>query len=46
MQMPYDLDRKGDKWVVRAHSEGGANPHGAVAQPALPPNHPPVGQKK
>ena len=29
MDMPYTLDRKGDKWVVRAHAEGGGNPHGA-----------------
>jgi hypothetical protein len=45
MQMPYDLDRKGDKWVVRAHAEGGANPHGAAGLPSLPPNHPPVGKQ-
>ena len=45
MQIPYTLDRKGDKWVVRAHVEGGENPHGAAglpAMPALPPSHPPV----
>lgn len=42
MQMPYTLDRKGSKWVVRAHAEGGENPHGAAGLPALPPNHPPV----
>jgi hypothetical protein len=42
MQMPYTLDRKGNKWVVRAHAEDGANPHGAAGLPALPPNHPPV----
>jgi hypothetical protein len=45
MQMPYTLDRKGDQWVVRAHAEGGENPHGASGLPSLPPNHPPVGQK-
>jgi hypothetical protein len=45
MQMPYDLDRKGDAWVVRAHSEGGANPHGAGGLPSLPPNHPPLGKQ-
>jgi hypothetical protein len=45
MQMPYTLDRKGDKWVVRAHTEGGENPHGAAGLPAMPPNHPPVGQQ-
>src|SRR5579863_9283699 len=27
MQMGYTLDRKGDKWVVRARAEGGENPH-------------------
>ena len=42
MTMPYTLDRKGDKWVVRAHAEGGQNPHGAMGLPSLPPNHPPV----
>ncbi len=42
MQMPYTLDRSGDKWVVRAHAEGGENPHGAAGLPELPPNHPPV----
>jgi hypothetical protein len=42
MQMAYVLDRKGDSWVVRAHAEGGENPHGAAGLPALPPNHPPM----
>jgi hypothetical protein len=42
MQIPYTLDRKGDKWVVRAHAEGGENPHGAAGLPSLPPAHPPV----
>jgi hypothetical protein len=42
MSMPYTLDRKGDKWVVRAHAEGGENPHGAAGLPSLPANHPPV----
>ena len=45
MQMPYTLDRKGDKWVVRAHAEGGENPHGAAGLPSLPPSHPPVGKQ-
>lgn len=45
MQMPYTLDRKGDKWVVRAHAESGENPHGAAGLPALPPSHPPVGKQ-
>jgi hypothetical protein len=43
MQLPYTLDRKGDKWVVRPHAEGGENPHGAAGLPALPQNHPPMG---
>lgn len=42
MTMPYTLDRKGDKWVVRAHAETGQNPHGTAGLPSLPPNHPPV----
>jgi hypothetical protein len=46
MQMPYTLDRKGGKWVVRAHAEGGENPHGAAGLPALPPDHPPVDKKQ
>ena len=45
MQMPYDLDRKGDKWIVRPHAEGSENPHGAAGVPALPPNHPPLGKQ-
>lgn len=45
MQMPYTLDRKGDKWVVRPHAEGGENPHGAAGLPSLPPSHPPVGKQ-
>jgi hypothetical protein len=45
MKMPYTLDRKGDKWVVRARGEGGENPHGAAGLPAMPPGHPPVGQQ-
>jgi hypothetical protein len=46
MQMPYTLDRKGDKWVVRAHAESADNPHGAAGLPPLPPNHPPVDKQK
>jgi hypothetical protein len=42
MDMPYTLDRNGNKWVVRPHAEGGENPHGAAGLPALPPRHPPV----
>lgn len=45
MQMPYTLDRKGDKWLVRARAEGGENPHGAGGMPALPPSHPPIGKQ-
>jgi hypothetical protein len=49
MQIAYDLDRKGNKWVVRPRTEG-TNPHGAGAPPAqpapgLPPGHPPVGSR-
>jgi hypothetical protein len=39
MQINYDLDRKGDKWVVRPN----ASPHMTVApngSQALPPGHP------
>jgi hypothetical protein len=45
MDMPYTLDRSGSKWVVRAHAEGGENPHGGTAlpaMPAMPPGHPPT----
>ncbi len=45
MDMPYTLDRNGSKWVVRAHAEGGENPHGGAAlpaMPAMPPGHPPT----
>lgn len=45
MEFPYTLDRKGSKWVVRPHAEGGMSPHGAgglPAMPAMPPSHPPV----
>jgi hypothetical protein len=50
MQMSYNLDRKGDKWVVRP----GGTPHGMIAPQtpgttpsgqALPPGHPPVGKQ-
>jgi hypothetical protein len=43
MQLPYTLKRKGNKWEVEPHSEGGANPHGGAAGGgggSLPPNHP------
>jgi hypothetical protein len=42
MDMPYTLDRNGNKWVVRAHTEGGMNPHGAAGLPSLPPSRPPA----
>ena len=50
MQMSYNLDRKGDKWVVRP----GGTPHGMIAPPnpgvapsgqKLPPGHPPIGKQ-
>jgi hypothetical protein len=34
MQIPYVLDLKGGKWVVRRSVEGGAGGHGAGAAPA------------
>jgi hypothetical protein len=46
MDLPYTLDRNGSKWVVRAHAEGGENPHGGSAlpaMPAMPPGHPSTG---
>ena len=49
MQIPYTLDRKGEKWVVRAHAEGGENPHAATGLPplpTLPPAHPPLDKKQ
>jgi hypothetical protein len=54
MNMNYNLDRKGDKWVVRPRQESDTN-HGTVmpgsgaAPPdggALPPGHPSVGSKE
>jgi hypothetical protein len=56
MNMPYTLDRKGDKWVVRPPADS-SNPHGdmpatvvpgsGVMPPGatLPPGHPAVGSK-
>jgi len=50
MQMTYNLDRKGDKWVVRP----GGTPHGMIAPQSpvaappgenLPPGHPPIGKQ-
>ena len=44
MQIGYALERKGDKWVVRAAMQAGAMPHGETAPAAtpgaLPPGHP------
>jgi len=44
MEMPYTLEQKGGKWVVK--DKGGvSSPHGAMANPggaALPPGHPTV----
>ena len=37
--MPYVLDRKGDKWVVKGRQVNPGNPHGAGE---LPPGHPPA----
>lgn len=50
MQIPYVLDRKGAKWVVRGRSDAGSNPHGAPAggsmtSPQLPPIRPPDGEQ-
>jgi hypothetical protein len=52
MQIPYVLDKKGGKWVVRGRADGGSNPHGTGAMPpqvapqTLPPGHPPVEPKQ
>ena len=49
MDMPYTLDRDGNKWVVRAHAEGGENPHGGTVlppMPSMPPKHPATGSGK
>jgi len=34
MSMPYALDKKDGKWVVRAHAEG-ENPHGGMGAPPM-----------
>jgi hypothetical protein len=46
MKLAYTLKRKGDKWVVEPHNEGGGNPHGGAAGGAggLPPDHPSMGE--
>ena len=45
MSMNYTLDRKGDKWVVRARPESGGSPH-ALPPINFPPDHPPTGSKQ
>lgn len=50
MTMTYALLRKGDKWEVKSKQDSGVNPHGGggavVADPAMPPGHPPTGAAK
>jgi len=52
MDMNYEFDRKGDKWVVRPRSEGGSGPHGGAVPSAdsptgkLPEGHPPISEPK
>ena len=48
MQMSYELDREGNKWVVKGASttgkeSGGMPPNHPPAGGALPPGHPPAG---
>ncbi|MCE5307710.1 MAG: hypothetical protein LLG20_08705 [Acidobacteriales bacterium] len=52
MQIPYKLERKGDRWVVKARTgAGGGNPHGSMPMPesasgmGLPAGHPPISGK-
>jgi hypothetical protein len=43
MQLPYTLERKGNKWVVQPRNEAGASPHGGAGvagESMLPPDHP------
>ena len=43
MQMSYELERQGSRWVVKGRSESRGSAHGAVVPgAAMPPNHPPV----
>ena len=56
MQMPYTLERVGNRWKVKARPEAGANPHGGnmMQMPAMPeqpsgsggmpPGHPQIGK--
>jgi hypothetical protein len=30
MSMPYTLEKKGDRWVVKPRADGGGNPHGGM----------------
>jgi hypothetical protein len=47
MSMDYVLDRKGDKWVVRARQASPGSPHGDQPLPgSVPPGHPPVDNKQ
>ena len=48
MQMSYELERQGNKWVVKGASttgkeSGGMPPNHPPAGGALPPGHPPAG---
>jgi hypothetical protein len=49
MQMPYTLERKGDRWIVKGRpGSGSGNPHGGAAMPdnsgsmGMPAGHPPL----
>jgi hypothetical protein len=42
MQQNYTLDRKGNKWVARKPEGAGAAHNLPEAEPAIPPNHPPL----
>jgi hypothetical protein len=49
MQMPYTLERKGDRWIVKARAGStSGTPHGSAAPPAgaegmgMPAGHPPL----
>jgi hypothetical protein len=49
MQMPYKLERVGNRWVVKARAgAGGGSPHGSMGAPegpsgmGLPAGHPPI----
>lgn len=45
MTMQYTLEKKGNRWVVKAKRESGLSPHSGEAQTpggGMPPGHPPV----